>query len=114
MQVKFESKEYRWLAVREKPDKSSSMIRMIETGTGFDVEPGTVDDEKGNPWYYVTNEPNGYVMAEFVEDVDLPIYSDGNLGSMKVSELRKLAKDSGVTLKAGMSKGQIIEAILNG
>lgn len=103
MRVKFESREYRWLAVRQRPSKNAPMVRKIETGCEFDVE----SEQDG--WMHVTRNPQGYVMAEYVTPVE-----DDALSSMTINELRKLAKDSGVTLKSGMTKAQIIEALLNG
>lgn len=106
MRVKFQSSEYRWLAVRERPDKGSPMVRRIETGTEFDVSP-----ERNDGWLLTEDDPKGYVMEDFVEQVDA---TGDALSSMTVADLRKLAKDSGIPLKSGMGKIAIIEAILNG
>lgn len=103
MKVKFDANDFMWLAVREKPTKESRMVRKIKSGTEFEV---LSDAQDG--WYPVQD---GYVMASFVAPID---GGTTELEKMKVSELRKLAKDSGITLKNGMTKPQIIEAILNG
>lgn len=109
MRVKFESNEYQWLAVRERPSQDSRIVRKIEVGLDFDV-----DDEQTDGWRHVTREPQGYVMAKYVTPCEVDDSEDGALQKMTVAELRKLAKDSGVKLKAGLSKAKIIEAILNG
>lgn len=121
MRAKFDRKYwnqgYRWLAVRERPLKGSPIVRKIEIGLEFDVEDEAIDDGEGNLWYHVTYEPTGYVMAEFVSPVSEDVKAgseDATLQKMKVSELRNLAEESGIKLKATMNKAQIIEALLNG
>lgn len=119
MRVKFESEEYRWLRVRNKPSKDADVVRMIERGCEFDIDPEPIADDEGNIWYHVTTEPTGYVMAEYVtpiEETNNPDdqTDDGALQKMTVPELRKLAEDSGIALKQGMKKADIIEALLNG
>lgn len=108
MRVRFQNNEYRWLAVREKPNRSSRMVRKIETGCEFDVDDEITENE-GDLWYPVLREPRGYVMAEFVEPAD----AGGKLQEMKLNELRKLAKDSGVKISTSMSKADIIEALIH-
>lgn len=108
MRVKFDEEGYRWLAVRERPDKGAPITRKIEAGCEFDVE-----DEPENGWYHIPGEYTGYVMAKFITPTETT-EDDGALQKMKVAELRKLAEDSGVSLKPNMKKADIIKALLNG
>ena len=111
MRVRFYSEDSRWLRVRPRPlIDGDERVRLIERGCEFEVEGEPIDDGAGHHWYHVPQEPAGYVMAELVT----PVEDTGDLEKMKVPELRKLAADSGVELKPGMKKAEIIEAILNG
>lgn len=114
MRVKFEYKDVQWLRVRNAPSTDAEVSRWIERGCEFDV-----DGEPENGWYHISGDYPGYVMAECVtpiEETDNPDdQTDGNaLQKMKVADLRKLAVDSGIKLKPGMKKAEIIEALLNG
>lgn len=116
MIYRFEDEKNRPIRVRIKPNYDAVTVRLMESGAEFEA------DEKDG-WLKLDD---GYVAAglcspmesdEASEDDEEPLEADTAEGtaleSMKVEELKALAEQSGIELRAGMKKAEIIDAILN-
>lgn len=107
----YEDRDGKYLNVREQPSLHARIVGRIDNGSEVRVE--SVDDE----WAKV---PGGYCMAKFLAKVESQDYFQGDTGEdnalekMTVKDLRKLAVESGIKLKANLTKAQIIECILEG
>lgn len=95
---KFTDAKNRKLRIRAAANDEAEIVDYMQSGTDFEAE-------KQGKWLKL---PGGYVMAEYCECLDPTPLDD-----MTITELRKLAKDSGIKLKSGMGKAQIIEALLD-
>lgn len=100
------------LNVREGASLEAAVVRTMEPGESIEVY--AVD----GGW---AETPEGFVMADKLDlaaDDEQPSGAVGESGptgleAMKVAELRKLAEESGIELRAGMKKADIIAAILS-
>lgn len=112
---RFTDPKNRKLRIREQATPDAEVLEFMDSGTEFEAE------EQGE-WLKM---PNGYVLAELCEVIEQAENDtvlehseesesqDNALESMTVQQLRQLAKDSGIKLKAGMNKEAIIEALLD-
>ena len=98
------------LNVREDPSMAAKVVTCIKPGSAVEVE------EVDRGWCKVAG---GWCAASFVkvtlEDGGQDADTDEDAGALKkmsVAELKKLAKDSGIDIKSGDSKDDIIAAIL--
>lgn len=117
----------RQLAIREQPSADAAVIGTISDGCAMRVEDaapgwlellgggyinaafvtvGTLVDEVTYTVKERTEEP-----AEHESDEPEPD-DDGTLKSMKINELRELAKGSGIALPKNATKAQIIELLM--
>lgn len=111
------------LYVREGKGKSFSHVRVLKQGEEVSVSA----PEGGWCEVFECGEPIGYCMAEFLEIEPIQCEpaegengaesehgdsESGELKSMTVEQLKKLAEESGIELKKGMRKDDIIQAIL--
>lgn len=103
MIYKFTDDQNRKLRIRKNPAMDGEVVGYFEPGEEFEAE------NKGH-WLETSQ---GYVFAELCEPVEQTEETSA-LESMTLQDLKQLAKESGVKLKSGMKKEEIIEALLNG
>lgn len=99
MIYRFTDPKGRVLNVRAEPSAEAEVVCQLQPGTEFEAE------DQGD---WLARE-DGFVMASLCEVVETD-----PLQAMSIKELRELAKESGIKLKSGANKAEIIEALLNG
>lgn len=127
----------RQLAIREQPSADAAVIGTIGDGCAMRVEDaapgwlellgggyinaafvtvGTLMDETtytvSERWKEPKEKPAEQEAAAAEPEGDEPEPDDGTLKSMKLNELRELAKGSGIALPKNATKAQIIELLM--
>lgn len=119
MKAVFTDDKNRVLNVRETVD--GEVLEAVPSGTEFEIE--AIE----NGWAQVKSPIEGYVMAEYLTIDEEPADDEATeepeaenideepteLDKMKLPELKKLAKESGIEIPNGAKKEDVINAILN-